>query len=459
MHKCLKLGDNSNLVPAGSTATGVNMKDASNNEKISKEEHSVISCQAEEKMDTAQEDDGVGDICKKEKDMQISDEDFREFATFLQMDMSKLKEWFVESKYEAEEFRGFFTKKVRVKRWGEADECHPLHVAAFRGAVDMVDMLITETKVDVNIQTKDREGDSFNDRPEDENSQKKGRKGDSFIDRWTALHFAAVGNEEIGSDPQVRKPHAKVVQKLLKSTLIQLTIEDNRGRTAIDLASECKSWDVFDVLRLKITDEVTNYNDPYYRDRQASVDASNAILVGAALIASVTYAAWLQPPLGYSTDYNEQFSNSLPAPPISNPQYATFDHHPALHWFWVFNSLSFFLAIATVMLGARSVIPSFRVSVKQEVAELRNNLLITSTLLALSMCYVMLAFSIAGIVVVPPAFKFRAYMYFTILIGGIVSVVFLCRLWQRILFTVYEPLERRDPMGVATWVYHVWTRS
>jgi hypothetical protein len=250
---------------------------------------------------------------------------------------------------------------------------------------------------------------------------------------YTALHYAAFHG------------HSEEVQILLKFPDIKWTIEDKYGDTAFDIASYFKRWKVFDILRLKITPEVTDYNEPYYRDRQASVDAANAILVGAALIASVTFAAWLQPPLGYSTFYNEQYSNGLPAPPTSNPQYASFDHHPALNWFWAFNSLSFFMAIATVMSGAQSVLPSHRVTVKQEVAKLRRNLLITSTLLALSMVFVLLAFAIAGVMVVPPVFKLRASMYFTILIGGGVSVVFLCRLVWRICRTAWEMWEVPKP--------------
>jgi len=254
------------------------------------------------------------------------------------------------------------------------------------------------------------------------------------IDGYTALHYAA------------RYGYSEVVQTLLKFPDIKLTIENKGGNTALDLASKYEKWVVFDILRLKITPEVTDYNEPYYRDRQASVDAANAILVGAALIASVTFAAWLQPPLGYSTFYNEQYSNDLPAPPTSNPQYASFDHHPALNWFWAFNSLSFFMAIATVMSGAQSVLPSHRVTVKQEVRKLGRNLLITSTLLALSMVFVLLAFAIAGVMVIPPVFKSRASMYFTILIGGGVSVVFLGRLVWRIFCSALEMGGLRNPI-------------
>ena len=150
VHNCLRLGHNSILVPAGSTASGVNMKDTSNNEKmdISKDQHSEISRQAEEKVDTAPEDDGVGENSKEENEMESSDEDFREFASILKMDMKpELKGWFVKSGY-----------KVHVaafrERFGflEGRGWHPLYVVAWAGAVDIVDTLKGKAQVDVNIQ-------------------------------------------------------------------------------------------------------------------------------------------------------------------------------------------------------------------------------------------------------------------------------------------------------------------
>jgi hypothetical protein len=88
------------------------------------------------------------------------------------------------------------------------------------------------------------------------------------------------------------------------------------------------------------------------------VDAANALLVGAALIASVTFAGWLQPPLVYIPDYN--FSQPFPAPPQTPESYAAVEQHPNVKEFWVFNSLSFFLAIATVLAGADVALPNLQ---------------------------------------------------------------------------------------------------
>ena len=57
---------------------------------ISKEEHTKISPRAEKKMDSAEEDDGVGVNSKDEKEMGISNEDFILLASILEMHTLKI---------------------------------------------------------------------------------------------------------------------------------------------------------------------------------------------------------------------------------------------------------------------------------------------------------------------------------------------------------------------------------
>ncbi|CAK9218988.1 unnamed protein product [Sphagnum troendelagicum] len=104
--------------------------------------------------------------------------------------------------------------------------------------------------------------------------------------------------------------------------------------------------------------EVKDFVDRLYRDRQVFVDAANALLVGAALIGSVTFAGWLQPPVVYTTYYD--FSQSFPAPPSTYESYATVKHRSSVKAFWVFNSLSFFFAIASVLAGADASMPNLK---------------------------------------------------------------------------------------------------
>jgi len=80
---------------------------------------------------------------------------------------------------------------------------------------------------------------------------------------------------------------------------------------------------------------VKDFLERQYRDRQVFIDAANALLVGGALIAGITFASWLQPPLGYTTDY--QFpQSSIATPPGVFESFAAVELHYSLRLFWVF---------------------------------------------------------------------------------------------------------------------------
>ncbi len=200
----------------------------------------------------------------------------------------------------------------------------------------------------------------------------------------TPLHFAAL------------RGHGQVVRELLKHRNLAVNTEDNKKMMALLYAIEAGNLDVVKALcednlhRLRANEEnsdektplqivaeannnpsmkaiekvllerpeVKDFVDRLYRDRHVCVDAANALLVGAALIASVTFAGWLQPPLGYTTYY--EFSQPFPAPPSTYESYAVVKHHSSVKAFWVFNSLSFLFAIATVLAGADAAMPNLK---------------------------------------------------------------------------------------------------
>jgi hypothetical protein len=70
---------------------------------------------------------------------------------------------------------------------------------------------------------------------------------------------------------------------------LRANIENLWGITALQIAMEMKHDEV--VKTLLERPEVAKQVEGLYRDRQVHVDAANA---------SVTFAGWLQPPLGYS---------------------------------------------------------------------------------------------------------------------------------------------------------------
>ncbi|PTQ41189.1 LOW QUALITY PROTEIN: hypothetical protein MARPO_0035s0001 [Marchantia polymorpha] len=230
----------------------------------------------------------------------------------------------------------------------------------------------------------------------------------------TMMHFAVI------------EKHTEVVNWLRKESFGRLDEEDKLGRTPYELLLEvliASSSPELKTCEASLRGEKTiiNYIEKQYRDRQIHVDAGNTALVGAALIASVTFAGWLQPPLGY-TEY-QQYT----FPDSNNPEsFAAVQQYSSVEVFWVLNSLSFFFAVATVVCGARAVLPaSSTVFIAKEVRLIRNWLVTTSILLVISIICVLGAFGAAGFAGLPPDSKYQTSMTITSLVGGSTCAVFL----------------------------------
>ncbi|KAL3702474.1 hypothetical protein R1sor_020496 [Riccia sorocarpa] len=211
-------------------------------------------------------------------------------------------------------------------------------------------------------------------------------------DNQTPLHYATI----VG--------HTAVVKVLIEKPMLRANQEDGYCRTALQIAVMHKRKDIEKLLLDR--PEVKDWVDRLYRDRQVYVDAANAILVGVALIASVTYAGWLQPPLGYTPYY--EFPVPDPAPPDTYQVFAAVKQHMSARIFWACNSLSFFFAIATVLSGAGTALPMFDTFIKEEVHVLRRHLLRTSLLLVFAVTFVL-----AGFASLPPVFSLQMNMVIT----------------------------------------------
>jgi hypothetical protein len=158
----------------------------------------------------------------------------------------------------------------------DLNEGSPLHWAAAMGHLDVVKELLNSKKpVDVNVLRQIPLGLKYDT-----------RKYKYFC--FSPLHLASLFG------------HESVVKFLSEDTegRLRANTESWEGKTALQLAMENGHAEI--VKTLLERPEVAKQVEGLYRDRQVHVDAANAILVGAALIASVTFAAWLQPPLGYS---------------------------------------------------------------------------------------------------------------------------------------------------------------
>jgi hypothetical protein len=140
-------------------------------------------------------------------------------------------------------------------------------------------------------------------------------------------------------------------------------------------------------------------------------------VVGVALIASVTFASWLQPPLGYIPDY--EFSQPFPAP-LQTPE--PVKNHTTIKAFWVFNSLSFFLAIATILAGADTALPNLQDEfIGRQVKSVETALIRATTRLVISVVCVLGAFASVGSAALPPLLKYNTNMIITICLGGTIA--------------------------------------
>jgi hypothetical protein len=214
----------------------------------------------------------------------------------------------------------------------------------------------------------------------------------SFGEEFNPLHLASIYG------------HVRVVQVLCdhEPKILRANTESGAGMTALQIARRKGHAEIEKILLDRT--EVQQHLDRLYRDRQLHVDAANAILVGATLIASVTFAAWLQPPLGYSEFYGStSIDVGAPLPSGMYPSFVSVAGHPILDIFWIFNSMSFVFAIATLMVGANAARPPRQDKYIGEVVRtLRTLLSLAYSLLTVSVGCVLGAFATAGFVVLPP---------------------------------------------------------
>ncbi|CAK9269408.1 unnamed protein product [Sphagnum jensenii] len=317
----------------------------------------------------------------------------------------------------------------------------PLHWAAKMGNVEVVNAILgnEEKQFDVN--------DSSLMTVKKSRIAKRYRYTNTFI-RWDG---SRIGPFDVVDFTPLQLAslygHRSVVQALCNDEKgrLRATIENDEGVAALQIATEMRDDEIVKIL----TDvpEVAKDVKRLYRDRQVHVDAANAILVGAALISSVTFAGWLQPPLAYSPFFGSaNLDAGAPAPSGMYPSFVSVEGHPIMKIFWVFNSLSFFFAIATLMVGATAARPPKKETyIGVVVQSLRTSLRLAYALLTVSVACVMGAFASAGFVVLPPIHSYTTVMQATVSIG--VMVVFLA--WTS--STVFKVLTRMQTKIQRRW--------
>ncbi|KAG0631675.1 hypothetical protein M758_1G271500 [Ceratodon purpureus] len=147
--------------------------------------------------------------------------------------------------------------------------------------------------------------------------------------------------------------------------------------------------------------DVQDYMDRLFRDRQMYVDASNSLLVGAALIAGAAFVGWLQPPSGYTDEGVVKTSTSALC-------------------FFLFNALAFFGGMGAVISGADGALLDEETFIRAALETTRSALMWTISLLIISVVCVLGAFVSAGVVVFPLDTTKRKICFFLTLVVGVV---------------------------------------
>jgi hypothetical protein len=194
--------------------------------------------------------------------------------------------------------------------------------------------------------------------------------------------------------------HISVV-KLLEERL-EATIEYDTGVKALQIATEMRRDEIVKIL-MDIP-EVEKHVERLYRVREFHVHAANAILVVAALIASVTFASGLQPPLGYSPYFGgTNLDVGAPIPPGMYPLFASVEGHSMMPLFCASNALSFVFAIAALVMGAGAARPPpTRKHIGVVLPSVERLLRAAYAFGALSVICIMSTFVIAGMILFPP---------------------------------------------------------
>jgi hypothetical protein len=194
----------------------------------------------------------------------------------------------------------------------------------------------------------------------------------------------------------------QAVKDILLVAGFDVNAENSSCKTALELAvdkslnravSDADARKYRDIEKLLLDhDKVSAFVDRLYRERQVNVDAANAILLGAALIATITYSSWFTFPLPQDTSTNapspQDTSTNAPSPQVP-PTNAR-----AIKVFWVLNSLSFFFSVATVLAAAYATAPIFHHAfIGLVVRIVKRKLVLTSSLFIVSVLCVLGAFT------------------------------------------------------------------
>ncbi len=222
------------------------------------------------------------------------------------------------------------------------------------------------------------------------------------VEGRTPLHIAVMASNYFAVD-----------MLLGQKAPVQADERDIHGKTPFSIAMHKHDYWMVRLLQ------------PYFErtcnKSKAYADTANAILVGAALLATVTFTAWL----------------TLPA--VGDSQL-----------FWVFNSLCFYFAISTFLAAATASLPTKG----PPLALAETAVVAASFCLACSIAFAVCAFATVGFALIPHYIKYRRDVISTTIFGGLLCLAFLIN-FIRSLFRFYSPFFFYIDFKFNAWWYRV----
>jgi ankyrin repeat protein len=251
--------------------------------------------------------------------------------------------------------------------------------------------------------------------------------------RQTPLH-RAVFNAHI---------HAvKALFRAEKGWRLRATQPDKDGKTpleyAVRLANKSSSSCICNLL--------LDRRDVMYQQKRlydGFKNTANCTLVGGTLISGVAYMGWLQPPLGFTPDYN--YPVRAPAVPPGTFESFADGNNPFAVKFFFFNGLAFFYAMAALFAVAGALIfmnnkqrdgrSVYFILEHTTLNRISYGLYFLLYLSVLSMC---LAFLAAGFAVLAPGQRPRLdqilflsfFFYLSAAVLLLISYILFCKIWK-----------------------------
>ena len=230
------------------------------------------------------------------------------------------------------------------------------------------------------------------------------------VEKRTCLHWAVLHNRVDIVDRLFICSLSCCKGKMHKQEMVECRMRfkkpsprvmDGAGMTAFHIAFNQKNEVMMQTLRRQ--KEFNEYEDKLLKDREVYVQSLNAILVGAALIASITFAGWLQVP-------SHVFGSS------------------EMIIFWITNSLSFISAVAAMGWSIGILLLTPTIYIGQVVFELQRGIMYIACFLVFSLMGTIVAFTTAGFAASgdqAPQPEYKIVMGTVAGLGGLVCVAIL----------------------------------